>query len=140
MKKLIFAALLFSISVAIAGTASAQASHFQGTWKNVDSHTRGLVELKINVHGLDVDVKAFGACTPTPCDVGNTDAHLFAPNVSANLEQNARILIVRYHESFAERLLVIEPRGPNEIAAQMYTHFTDSSHRTNYFESGVFKR
>ncbi len=140
MKRTILAGLTMCLTLAIAGTASAQTTRFEGHWKNVDAHTRGLVELEIKVHGVDVDVKAWGACEPHPCDVGNTEAHLFAPNVGDNLEATARALTVRYRESFAERLLVIEPRGPNELAAQLYTHFTDGSHRTIYIETAVFKK
>jgi hypothetical protein len=140
MKKVMFAILMMCVMLAVGGTASAQTARFQGHWKNVDVHTRGLVELDIKVSGLDVDVKAWGACQPHPCDVGNTDAHLFGPSVSSNLGTSTRVLIVRYKESFAERTLVIEPRGPNELAAQLYTHFTDGSQRTNYVETGVFKK
>lgn len=128
------------MTLAAAGTASAQVGRFAGRWKNVDAHTRGLVELDIRVHGSDVDVKAWGACEPKPCDVGDTEAHLYAPNVSDNVEATARALIVRYKQSFAEEILVIEPRGSDELSVQMYTHFTDGSHRSNYVETGAFKR
>jgi hypothetical protein len=140
MKKTIFAALMLCMTLAAADTASAQTTRFEGHGKNVDAHTRGLVELDIRVHGVDVDLKAWGACDPHPCDVGNTDAHLYAPNISDNLEATARVLIVRCKESFAERLLVTEPRGSEELAARLYTHFTDGIHRTNYIDTGVLKK
>jgi hypothetical protein len=126
--------------LALANMASAQTARFEGHWKNVNPQTRGVIELDIRVHGLNVDVKAWGACSPTPCEIGNIDAHLFAPSVDANLENSARALIVRYHDSFSERTLVIEPRGPDELIVQMFTHFTDNSKRTNYVESGTFSR
>ncbi len=140
MRKIILTALLLCLALAVPGTVSAQAARFAGHWKNVDAHTRGLVELDIRVHGAIVDVKAWGACSPNPCDVGNTDAHLYAPNVGDNLEATARVLIVRYKENFAERILIIELRGPEELSGQLYTHFTDNSGRTNYVENGVFKK
>jgi hypothetical protein len=140
MKNAIGSILTLGAMLAVASIASAQTASFAGHWKNVDSHTRGLVELEIKVTGATVDVKALGACVPTPCDVGNTDAFAYAANVSDNLAASARRLIVRYHDSFSERILVIEPKGANELSAQLYTHFTDGSGRTNYFENGVFRK
>jgi hypothetical protein len=140
MKHLRFAALLACMTLAAAGTASAQTARFAGHWKNTNPNTRGLVELEIKVNGVVVDVKAFGACEPSPCDVGNTDARPYAPNVSDNVEATARTLIVRYKESFSERILVIEPRGTAELSAQFYTLFTDGSRRTDYVETAVFKK
>jgi hypothetical protein len=142
MKKTISATLLMlaCTTLAMTGSASAQAARFAGHWKNVDAHTRGLVELEIKVNGATVDVKAFGACEPHPCDVGNTDAQLFAPAVGDNLAATARALIVRYKESFAEIVIVIEPRGPDELSAQSFTHFPDGSGRTNYIETDGFKK
>jgi hypothetical protein len=140
MKKIAFGTLIIGMAIAFANMASAQTALFEGHWKNVNPQTRGVIELDIRVHGLDVDVKAWGACTPKPCEIGNIDAHLYAPSVGSNLENSARALIVRYHDSFSERTLVIEPRGQGELFAQMFTHFTDNSKRTNYVESGTFSR
>jgi hypothetical protein len=140
MKKIVFGTLGLCMVLALANMASAQTARFEGHWKNVNPQTRGVVELDIRVHGLDVDVKAWGACTPHPCEIGNIDAHLYAPSVDSNLEATARALIVNYHDSFSNRTLVIEPRGEGELSAQMFTHFTDHSKRTNYVESGTFSR
>lgn len=140
MKKIVFGTLGLCMALALANMASAQTARFEGHWKNVNAQTRGVIELDIKVHGLDVDVKAWGACTPKPCEIGNIDAHLYAPAVEDNLVTSARALIVRYHDSFSERTLVIEPRGAEELSAQMFTHFTDGSKRTNYVESGTFSR
>jgi hypothetical protein len=140
MRKSIFVTLITCLMLALAATASAQTVRFEGHWKNVDPHTRGLVELVIRVNGPNVEVKAFGVCEPHPCDVGNTEAHAYAPNVGDNLEATARALIAHYHASFAEMVLVIEPRGTNELSAQLYTHFRDNSHRTDFVESGVFRK
>jgi len=140
MKKIVFGILSLCMVFALAHTATAQTARFEGHWKNVNAQTRGVIELDIRVHGLNVDVKAWGACSPKPCEIGNIDAHLYGPSVDSNLVTSARALIVQYRESFAVRTLVIEPRGEDELAAQMYTHFTDGSKRTNYVEGGVFKR
>jgi hypothetical protein len=140
MKKIVFGTLGLCMVLALASMASAQTARFEGHWKNVNAQTRGVIELDIHVHGLIVDVKAWGACTPHPCEIGNIDAHLYAPSVDSNLEATARALIVRYHDSFSERVMVIEPRGSDELGAQMYTHFTDNSKRTNYVESGTFSK
>jgi hypothetical protein len=140
MKKIAFGTLMIGMVIAFTNMASAQTALFEGHWKNVNAQTRGVVELDIRVQGLNVDVKAWGACSPKPCEIGNIDAHLYAPSVSDNLVSTARALIVRHHDSFSERTLVIEPRGSGELVAQMFTHFTDNSKRTNYVESGTFSR
>ncbi len=139
MKTTIFATLLFCLALAAVGQASAQTSRFHGHWTNVDLNTSGLAALDIKVNGLDVDVKAWGNCTLHPCDVGSTDAHIYAPSADDGLKTKASALTVHYKESFANRLLVIEPRG-TQLSVTMFTHFTDGSHRTNYVEHGLFKR
>lgn len=140
MKNGICVTLALCTVLALQAMASAQTARFAGHWKNADAHTRGLVELEIKVTGATVDVKAFGACEPHPCDVGNTKAFAYAPNVSDNLEATAKGLMVHYPASFADQILVIESRGPNELSAQFYTHFTDGSGRTNFVENAVFKK
>jgi hypothetical protein len=140
MKKIVFGTLGLCMALALTNMASAQTARFEGHWKNVNPQTRGVIELDIKGRGIDVDVKAWGACTPKPCEIGNIDAHLYAPGVGDNIVATAQALIVRYHDSFSERILVIEPRGEGELFAQMFTHFTDNSKRTNYVESGTFKK
>src|SRR5579872_5573300 len=100
MKKAIFMTLLLCVTLSVAGTAFAQTARFEGHWRNVDEHTRGIIEINVHAHGTDVDVKAWGACEPNPCDVGNVDAHIYAASVDGNLATTARAIIATYRTKF----------------------------------------
>jgi hypothetical protein len=141
MKHSLFVALVISATLAVAGPASAQsAKNFEGHWKNKDPRVGDLIELDITVRGTEVDVKAWGDCKPNPCDVGHTEAHMYAAGKTGNLETNARGLMVTYSQGFATRTLVIEPHVGSELSVSMFTLFTDRSGRTNYVENSTFKR
>jgi hypothetical protein len=50
--------------------AAISATPLAGTWSNSDPATRRIVKIVIVAAGAGVKVHAFGACTPTPCDMG----------------------------------------------------------------------
>jgi hypothetical protein len=139
MKKAVFVLGVFLVLFAFTFQASASIGQFVGKWQNVNPNTKGITALEIAVTGTNVTVHAWGQCTPTDCDWGVMPAYAYAPNVSAPIAASAVAISVVHKESFAERLIIIRPAG-SELRVESYTHFTDSSNRSNYFDFEMFKR
>lgn len=124
------------------GPASANLAELLGNWHNVNPNTRDIVRVEIIHAGAAIEVHAWGACTPNPCDIGTAKATPYAPNVSAPLPQDAQYLQVEYKENFKTVTLVIGP-SPNpggELRVVSLNHFTDNSGRSNYATSDMFKK
>ncbi len=139
MKKFLYGALVCVLVISFSTIALASLGEFNGRWKNVNPHTRGITTLDIRVQGVNVTVHAWGKCHPRDCDWGMVRATAYAPSVSSNLARDARVLTAEYKTNFNETLLVIKARG-NILKVESYTHFTDRSHRTDYASVNEFKR
>lgn len=114
-----------------------------GTWFNNNPATAGIV--RINVYTLfgTVYVHPYGACHPTPCDMGVFKALVYAPNVSSNAGTAftatanfgfktttfTGVLSYPYRALLFPRLTVIS-----------YNHFTDRSGRDDYYYTDVFHK
>jgi hypothetical protein len=119
--------------------ASASLSQFAGTWTNIDANTRGIPTLDISVSGSSATVHSWGACTPTPCDWGTVDAYAFAPDVSSDISSNAQALMAVFDSGFSVTTMIITPSG-QRLKVDTYTHFADSSGRSDYVSHYTFKR
>jgi len=127
MKKIItfaFVFLFLSGSVCFAGMGN-----FTGTWKNVDSKTRGVTILKISAKGNTASVHAWGSCTPVDCDWGATKAKAVPVNK----------LKAFFKNNFSKRIMVLSLSGRNRLKAEVKTHFTDNSGRKDYIARYQFK-
>ncbi len=139
MKKAAVLASLCILVLSLASQASANLAQFAGKWQNTNPNTSGITALEVTVSGTNVKVHAWGKCHPTDCDWGTMQAYAYAPNAGGNLQATAQAISVVHKESFAERLLIIRPAG-NELRVESYTRFTDSSGRTNYIGSEMFRK
>ena len=120
MKKIItfiFVILFLSGSVCFAGIGN-----FSGTWKNVDSKTRGVTTLIITTKGNTASVHAWGSCTPVNCDWGTVKAKAVPANQ----------LKAFFKNNFSERIMILTLTGRNLLKAEVKTHFTDNSGRKDY--------
>jgi len=138
-KAILFSTLLAALVLLIAGRASAQVERFQGEWKNTNRHATELVKLDIDVHGDDVEVRAWPGCHEyirRECSPGSSRscydtttcgdfssrplpavrAEIYAPSDSDNPAGKASGLLVRY----PTRLLVIELQG-DKLSADIFT-------------------
>jgi hypothetical protein len=113
---------------------------FTGDWKNMDPNTKGITTLIITGNGNDLRMHAWGKCHPQDCDWGEVDAYAYAPNVSAPIDPTAQVVSAVFNTGFSQTLLIITPAGNNIIRAQMYTRFTDNSHRSNYTATYTFRK
>ena len=126
MKKIIIFAILFlSSSLCFAGM-----DHFSGTWKNVDSKTRGVTTLIITAKGSTASVHAWGRCTPMDCDWGTVKAKAVPVNQ----------LKAFFKNSFSKRVMTLTLSGRNRLKAEVKTHFTDNSGRKDYTARYQFNR
>jgi hypothetical protein len=107
-----------------------------GTWSNCDRGTRGLLRLKLSGAGTTVNVQAFGACTPTPCDWGVTPAVIHAADVGAT---PGIAFSAKYKFPFKETVLTgVIDRGA--LVVETFERFTDGSGRSNYYTKAYFAK
>ena len=128
MKKIItfiFVILFLSGSFCFAGIGN-----FSGTWKNVDSKTRGVTAIKISAKGSSASVHAWGSCTPVDCDWGAVKAKGATDNK----------LKAFFKNNFSKRIMVLTLTGRNRLKAEVKTHFTDNSGRKDYAAVYQFNR
>jgi hypothetical protein len=107
-----------------------------GTWNNCDRGTRGLLRLKLTGTGTTVNVQAFGACTPTPCDWGAVPVVIHAADVGAT---NGIAFSAKYKFPFKETVLTgVIDRGA--LVVETFDRFTDGSGRSNYYSRAYFAK
>jgi hypothetical protein len=56
-------------------------SRLVGVWENVDPNTSGIVKIEIYERGLELSVRAWGSCSPDPCDWGTVDGLAYSTSV-----------------------------------------------------------
>ncbi|MGP0093473.1 MAG: caspase domain-containing protein [Xanthobacteraceae bacterium] len=113
-----------------------------GDWENTDPATRGIVRLQIADSDGKMQVHAWGACTPSPCDWGAVPAVAYAPNVGTQLSVGTEYLLARFPTSFSQRDMIIGPtsKSGGPLQAVVLTRFTDGSRRSNYASTNLFKK
>jgi outer membrane protein assembly factor BamB len=100
-----------------------------GTWVNCDAATAGLVKLIIAASGAGVQVHAFGACTPTPCDWGTVPGIAYAADVSSG---TAVAFSAQYQFAF-KKTIVVGHVDAGSLLVETFDHFTDGSGRSSYY-------
>jgi hypothetical protein len=129
-------------ALVLTGPASATLPELIGNWKNINPATRDLVRVEITDAGGAINVHAWGACSPNPCDLGTVKAVPFAPDVSAPLPADGQYLQAEFPESFAAKTLIIGPAPTpgGELTTLFLTRFTDNSGRSAYAAVDKFKK
>ena len=87
-----------------------------------------------------LSLQAFGSCHPTACDWGIVKAHLYTRTVSDNPLTDAVVITGNYDHGFAHTEIVLELAGENSVRYEVFTHFSDRSRRSDYFDTGDFSR
>lgn len=132
LTKLFFAVVTVG---ALASTASADYSKFVGTWKNTDSHAKGIIRLIIYPDGK---IRAFGKCSPNPCDFGQTHFTTYAKHVSDNKYHKAGTAY--YDFSFKDVILTAHLDSNWKLTLRDYNKFKDHSDRENYWQQNKFRK
>ena len=104
-----------------------------GDWKNVDSHSRGLV--RIVVEGTKVH--PYGSCQPAACDWGTVRAQSFASTVDG---RDTFALLANTDTSFDRSVLTISLETDGRLRVQIFTHYTDHSQRVDHSSVEYFSR
>lgn len=131
--KILLLALSTLCFVSLPTTSHAQLASLAGRWKNVNSSARNLTKIQIDVEPT-VSVHAFGACSPTDCDLGSVGALAYAPAAGASLVDKAMAITAQYDFGFSEVRIVIHRLGARRLKVETLTHFKDGSGRTDYFQ------
>lgn len=115
--------------------ADAADSEFVGTWQNTNANTNGIVKIIIdgNQH-----IRAFGACTPNPCDYGAVNFPTYGRDVSD--AKNHQFGTGHWIFDFKEVLLTAKLTNPRTMSVDDFNHFTDKSNRQNYWMSATFHK
>jgi hypothetical protein len=107
-----------------------------GTWVNVNAATRDIVKVVLANNGGSLEVHAFGACSPTPCDWGQVKGQAYAASVAGGA---AVAFTANYGFSFKNTILTGHRNGEHLIVDD-FNVFTDGSGRSPYFTEGTFKK
>lgn len=131
---------LVTASALLAGQlAFAQSSDFLGEWKNVDAETGGITRFVVTSSGTSGDtlnIQTFGSCSPTECDWGSTDLHLYGANVS---DSNYQFGKAQYDSKFAERVMTMEFMDDQRMTLDAFTRFYAGT-RHNYHSYDTFRK
>ncbi len=118
----------------ITTSAYAMPADFIGTWVNVYPGTRGIVRAVITP---DMNIRMYGACSPTPCDNGLAPITTYGRSVS---DLNHRAAIAKYDFSFKEVDVVLKLNGRSFLNLEHFNKFTDGSNRQNYFMGEMMRK
>src|SRR3974390_207455 len=118
------------LAAAVAAAMPATAADFLGNWHNVDPNAQSLVRIDVHPSAFGVEVHAFGACTPQPCDWGNATGQFTGPDT----------LRAKYVTSFSIVWLTLHRQWGDRLDFKTHTHFTDNSGRPDYDSMGVMMR
>jgi hypothetical protein len=140
MRRIMVGLIILILVVAAGPLTLANVNQFTGRWTNSDSNTRGITALDIQANGSNVTVQAWGKCSPTDCDWGRVAAYAYAPDVQSNLATSAQALSAVFDTNFSQTLIIIHSANGNRLEAEVLTHFTDGSGRSNYQNLYTFNR
>jgi hypothetical protein len=122
-------------NASIAGNSDTIAQYpFIGTWITTNNSSRGIVKIIVRAKGQGLIIRAFGACSPEPCDWGETTATLFSDGPASF---KGLAFSARYDFGFmATHLQAKVKKGVLVVA--VFNRFSDSSGRSNYFSREFF--
>jgi peroxiredoxin/outer membrane lipoprotein-sorting protein len=99
-----------------------------GTWIS-EHETDGVTQVIVRMDGTQTIVHAWGACHPTDCDWGETDAHLW---------NGIPVAIWKFGFATTRMQLILLPDGRMVVVSE--TEFSDGSGRKDFREAAFFRR
>ncbi len=154
LNKTVLAGSILVAAAAIAPTAPARAlcaapenEAILGMWRNVNANTRGITQLEIDYVCDDVRlcpeggecsqvgagyvVRAWGACSPTDCEWGATEA---------DYRDSTAHLTAVFDPGFAEKILSIRITEDGQLAATNATLYASGDDRDSYSATYFFEK
>jgi hypothetical protein len=107
-----------------------------GTWVNENTATRDIVKVVLTDNAGTLEVQAFGACSPTPCNWGQIAGLAYAATVAGG---SAVAFSANYAFGFKNTILTGHLNGETMIVDD-FNVFEDGSGRSPYFTQGKFKK
>lgn len=127
-------ALITILSVpAIVRAADLSLSTLAGTWYNIGPNTSGVVTIIITDAG-GIQIQAFSACSPDPCDWGVVNGTAYGRNESS---VRATTFLANYDTANGESVMTGSRSGPN-LRVDVFTRAVDGRAATVW--AGVFTR
>ncbi len=127
-----------AIMMLVAASALAQVSRFSGVWKDTGT-SGGIVRLEVTGSPDALQLQAWGACTPDPCDWGRVRAWAYSDAAGTPITE-ATAISATFTTSFAERIVILSLRDMRRMRVDTYTRFTDTSGRASYHTTDYFMR
>lgn len=121
------AALPFLISC-LAHSEGVPQDRFLGEWVNVDGATGGITRVSITQSLTGWTVRAFGACSPTDCEWGETPLYLVGDSVDSTSYDRGYAI---WDFGFAVSYVSFRIEG-SQLESESFTIFQDGSGRSNY--------
>ncbi|WII73840.1 hypothetical protein QJS83_08110 [Bdellovibrio sp. 22V] len=135
MKVLLRALAPVFVATAMVTTAEAAPSQFVGTWVNMNSKTQGIVKFTVDTN---MKIHLYGACAPTPCDIGQTNFYTNGTHVA---DMNHKAATAIYNLSFKQMLVTFKlSANSGRVYMEHYNRFTDNSGRQNYWMGERFRK
>jgi hypothetical protein len=110
-----------------------------GTWVNVNPATGGIVKVVIANDATGFKIHTFGACSPTPCDLGTILASPFSKSGASDVAEG---VTGSHNLSFATMLVianrVFDIDGGNFLNLNTFTRFAPRDPRKDYTRSELF--
>ena len=101
-----------------------------GEWDSTNEETRGIVKLIISAGGNgDLVVRAYGACSPSPCDWGEVEGQIFSLGINLRAAEAFKAF---YDFGFMETFLAAY-LNKRILVVDAYNVFKDQSGRAHYF-------
>jgi hypothetical protein len=138
--------VLAAVALATAGMSAraeppTDLSKLVGTWNNVNTATGGLVRIQVSDAGTLLAVQAFGACTPTPCDLGVVNGLPQSLSVVSEVAEGFR---ATYNTGFSTIVIsaqrIYDVNGGTFLRVTRHTNFAAGDTRSDYVSTEVFRR
>jgi len=110
---------------------------FLGSWYTTNRATRGIVRINIEPSGDSsqaLTLRTYGACTPSPCDWGETGGKLYSESPAS---RKGLAFSAVYDFEFMETHLQAKIKKGVLVVA-VFNRFKDDSGRSNYFSREFF--
>lgn len=109
-----------------------------GVWHNTSTTIKAVAELDITRAGDgSLVIHAFGACTPTLCDIGSFPGITYGPN---SLSATGARFLAPHDAGFKRELYAGKVLPGGNLSVDYYSEFTDSSGRSNYSLTETFAK
>ena len=118
---------------------------FKGSFKNIDSSTRGLTKIQISDFNssdqAELKIRVKGKCHPNDCDWGQKVATAYTTDVEANIVQKTLAITAIYKTRVATNIITMSKIGSRPLyKVEVYTKFNNGDRRSHYKKTYTFQR